>query len=164
MHMKYTLISLQNKVFIRTRLLALNWLLSLIIFSCVGPTSEQEQEADVRNVLQQSFAYQRLATFLNRSGKGLFSFRYEELPVHNGHPLPKPQFSISLPNQRTVQYNTRMEDEVDGIPILVEQIIINHDSATVNLRIPKQGVIGRFHLGRNVTGTWLVTKAFIVEI
>lgn len=133
----------------------------IIVLSCTK--SETKREENIRQLVQATFSDNHLIRFLNRPGPGVFTFRYEELPVHNNEHLPKPRFNILLSNKRVIEYNTRMSDEAVTIPIIVEQVIINHDSAKVNLRIPKQGVIGQFRLGKTADGAWLVTKAFVVE-
>ncbi|MBB4602695.1 hypothetical protein HNQ93_003460 [Hymenobacter luteus] len=143
------------------RLLLLSVTLGLILLSCQKSVSVPSN--DIQQVVQATFADNQLARFLNRPGPGIFTFRYEELPVHNNEHLPKPQFNIMLSNKHVIEYNIRMKDEVNAIPIIVEQVIIDHDSAKVNLRIPKQGVIGQFRLGKTADGAWLVTKAFVVE-
>lgn len=143
----------------RPKLFALSWL--LLLASCADTASGQE--TTVREVVQQTFLSKQLTPFLSRLGPNPFTFQYEELPMYNGRHLPKPEFDIVLKNRQVIKYNTRMGDEAASIPILIEQIIIARDSATVKLRIPKQGVIGQFHLGKDATNTWFVTKAFVVE-
>ncbi|WP_139924552.1 hypothetical protein [Hymenobacter sp. DG01] len=135
--------------------------LIIVVLSCTK--SETKREENIRQVVQATFSDNQLSIFLNRPGPGIFTFRYEELPVINDEQLPKPKFNITLNNRCVIEYNIRMSDEINAIPIIVEQVIIDYDSAKVNLRIPKQGVIGQFRLGKTADGAWLVTKAFVVE-
>lgn len=130
---------------------------------CTQSVSKEKQNADVRAVVQEAFSNKWLARFINNPQSGRIVFRYEELPIHNGHTLPKPTFNVTLSNQKVIAYTVSNREESNALPVLIEQVIINHDSAILNLRIPKQWVYGEFRFGKTATGNWVVTKDNVFE-
>lgn len=121
-------------------------------------------QVDLQAILAQVFTYPHLTPFLSPlSPDGELLFRYEELPIANGVPLPKPTFDIHRPHQLPVRHITGMQREYGRKVIIVERVIISHDSARVDLRIPSEGAFGNFRLSKGRAGTWRVVKAFVAE-
>ena len=123
--------------------------------------SKQQQAADIQAVLQQAFMHPKMNRFLDWSHQHYRIFRYEELPVYNGHPLPKPKFDVAIANQTPFKYSAYRREEINNPLILVSQVIIDHDSATVNLVIPKQSVYSSFRLSKSATGAWQVATVSV---
>ena len=159
--MKPMLISSVNKPSTWYKLIILSWLAATT--GCTKSASRKDQEDDMRSVIKESFSNKWVARFINNPGSKPFVFRYEELPIHNGYTLPKPTFDIILNNKKVIKYTINNREESDTIPILIEQVIVNHDSAIVNLRVPMQWLSGRFRLGRTASGKWVVMKDYVAQ-
>ena len=162
MLMKYIRFIFPNNWSIRVNQPMLLWL--AFVTSCTKPASEQQQTADIQAVLQQVVMHKEIARFLNSSRNSYRLFRYEQLPVHNGFAILKPQFAIAIPNQRPFEHSVSMREE-NRLPfiLLVERVIVDHDSAKVDLRITKQNLSGSFRLGKSSAGEWRVVRGSVSQ-
>ena len=131
-----------------------------------------EGTKEVLSVVKEVINYKSLTHFLVsyfRKGTPVY-FRFEQLPLYNGlalpsyisSPLPKPEFDIVVSNDYKAMLLTDYKGEWDKVTVLIESIVINNDSSTVRVRIPIEGVVGRFKLKK--AGSWKITKAEVSEI
>lgn len=137
----------------------------LLVVLLTGFTTAGDRVADLKTILTKVVNDKNTAFFLDRyiRDRGVLFFRYEELPVYNSVPLPKPRFNLPYKNGKVISFNLNMTIEHNNPVLIIESIIITHDEAVVNYRVPYGFIFGEYRLHRSQAGEWVITKADVSE-
>jgi hypothetical protein len=133
----------------------------LVLLSSFAPVVDKE--AELKSILTKVVNDKNLVFFLDRytDGGQVLLYRYEELPVYNSLPLPKPRFDLPYKKGGVVKFNLNMQLEQKNPVLIIESIIITQNVAKVHFRVPFGGIFGEYVLRK--AKEWVIVSADISE-